>query len=172
MYVPDETDRVIEIEDAPQSSIGAPLPIVLSDEHKLLLAYILQNTPPNRDQSKIRIVTPATLGEDVALIEFRRYRSFMFGMPNDEAFHGHPLANRGLHPHGVFEIENSSWIKELEKINSAHPYHQPQRFENLKHYIFAFHDPTFECVAENFTVSLYQSSLKDVISEMQNRLGY
>jgi len=45
MYSVDERDRVIELDGVPQSSVGAPLPIVLSDEHKILLAYIVQDAP-------------------------------------------------------------------------------------------------------------------------------
>lgn len=46
--------------------------------------------------------------ESVAVIEFKFCRSFMFGSPNDEAFHGHPLHERGMRPYSVFEIQNSS----------------------------------------------------------------
>jgi hypothetical protein len=41
--------NVVDLENVPQSSVGAPLPLVLSDEHKILLAYIVQNTPPDWD---------------------------------------------------------------------------------------------------------------------------
>ena len=57
----------------------------------------------------------------------------MFGPPNDEAFSGHPLASRGLHPYGAFKIENSSWIRHLEKMNSVHPNHHPERYFKLQH---------------------------------------
>ncbi len=43
-----------------------------------------------------------------AVISFRRHRAFTFGPPNDEAFSGHPLASRGLHPYGAFEMQHSS----------------------------------------------------------------
>ena len=172
MYSIDERDRVIELESVPQSSAGAPLPIVLSDEHKILLAYIVQDTPSDWDGSYVRIIDPSTSGEPLALVEFTFYWSFMFGAPNDEAFHGHPLANRGLHPYGAFQIENSSWIRQLEKMNSVHPYHNPGRFEKLRHYIFAFHDSTFECVAEGFTVSGHEGSLESILPIMQSRLQW
>src|SRR5262245_63708733 len=68
--------------------------------------------------------------------------------PNDEAFAGHPLANRGLMPYGAFVIESSSWIRRLEQMNSAHPCHKPERFWARKHYVLTFHDSTFECVAD------------------------
>ncbi len=56
MYEVDNKDEVQEIKDVPQSSVGAPLPIVLSDEHKLLLAYLLQDTPEDWDGSLVRVV--------------------------------------------------------------------------------------------------------------------
>jgi hypothetical protein len=170
MYPVDERDRVIELEGVPQSSVGAPLPIVLSDEHKILLAYIIEDTPSDWDGSSVRVVDPSTPGEPLALVEFTAYWSFMFGAPSDEAFHGHPLAGRGLHPYGAFEIENSSWVRQLEKMNSVHPYHKSERFERLRHYIFAFHDSTFECVADGFTVSEHEGSLESILPVMQSRL--
>ena len=170
MYPVDERDKVVELGSVPQSSVGAPLPIVLSDEHKILLAYVVEDISPDWDGSSVRIVDPSTPGEPLAIIEFSSYSSFTFGAPNDEAFAGHPLANRGLHPYGAFQIENSSWIRQLEKMNSVHPYHKPGRFKRLRHYIFAFHDSTFECVAEGFTVSEHEGSLESLLPIMQSRL--
>ena len=172
MYPVDERDKVIELGSVPQSSVGAPLPIVLSDEHKILLAYIIQDTPPDWDGSYARVVEPSTPGEPLALVEFSLYSSFMFGAPNDEAFAGHPLAKRGLHPYGAFHIENSSWIRQLERMNSVHPYHKPERYRRLKHFIFAFHDSTFECVAEGFIVSEHEGSLESLLPLMQSRLQW
>src|SRR5919205_482975 len=139
MYSVDQRDKVIELKQVPQSSVGAPMPVVLSDEFKVLLVYIVQETPADVD--------PGTADEPLALVEFTGYRSYMFGGLNDEAFHGHPLATRGLYPYGAFQIENSSWIRQLEKMNSVHPSHNPGRFARLRHYVFSFHDSTFECVA-------------------------
>lgn len=169
MYQVDEKDRVVELQNIPQSSVGAPMPFILCDEHKLFLAYYLQNTPSGWDGTWVRVVTADT--EDyIALVAFDGYESFMFGAPNDEAFHGHPLAARGLEPYTVFEIKNSSWVRNLEKMNSVHPYHKTERFDKLKHFVFAFHDSTFECVAENFDISISQGSMKDVLEEMKQKL--
>ena len=172
MYPVDGRDTVVELEGVPQSSVGAPLPIVLSDEHKVLLAYIVEDTPPDWDGSYVRVVDPSTSGEPLALVEFISYWSFMFGGPNDEAFAGHPLASRGLHPYGAFQIENSSWVRVLEKMNSVHPSHIPERFGRLKHFVFAFHDSTFECVAEGFTVSEHEGSLQSLLPVMEGRLQW
>lgn len=45
MYQPDEKDSVEILDGVPQSSIGAPIPILLADEQHVVLAYYLENTP-------------------------------------------------------------------------------------------------------------------------------
>jgi len=172
MYSVDGRERVLEIDSVPQSSVGAPMPLILSNEYTVLLAYIVQATPSDWDGTSVRVIDPRTSGEPLALVEFASYCSFMFGPPNDEAFKGHPLASRGLHPYAAFLIENSSWIRQLERMNSVHPYHRPEHFERLKHYVFAFHDSTFECVAEGFTISEHEGSLESLPSIMQSRLQW
>lgn len=170
MYEIDEKDRVIELKNVPQSSVGAPLPVVLSDEYKILLAYLLQDTPENWDGTTVKVIDFETEDEPIAIVQFNCYQSFMFGAPNDEAFHGHPLESRGLRPYGVFEIENSSWLRKLERMNSVHEYHKPEHFEKYKHFVFAFHDSTFECVAESFEISIHEGSLESILPEMQKKL--
>lgn len=172
MYSVDERDKVIELENVPQSSAGAPLPFVMSDEHMLLLAYIIQGKPYKFDGRVLSDADLAMFVDHIALIEFGRYRSYMFGSPNDEAFNGHPLASRGLHPYGAFQIEDSSWIRQLERMNSVHRYHKPEWFERLKHFVFAFHDSTFECVADGFKVSEHEGTLESVLPIMQSRLQW
>jgi hypothetical protein len=90
----------------------------------------------------------------------------MFGPPNDEAFSGHPLASRGLSPWIVQEVVCSSWIRGLERMNSVHPYHRREAFSAFRHFVFAFHDSTFECVAEDFSVSLMRGWVHDAVSRM------
>ena len=157
MYSVDNRDKVIRLQDVPQSDAGAPLPIVLSDEFRILLAYIVRDTPPDFSH--------------YALIQFAFYSSYMFGGPNDEAFEGHPLASRGLTPYGAFQIENSSWIRQLERMNSVHPLHDPKWYDRYKHYVFTFHDSTFECVAHGFTVFEHHGSFNDLLAIMRDRLA-
>ena len=71
MYSVDAQDHVIELGDVPQSDIGAPLPVVLSDEHVTLLAYVVQGEPFPDDG---RVLTDADLDmfvEEMALVEFQ-----------------------------------------------------------------------------------------------------
>jgi hypothetical protein len=107
MYEVDDEDEVVVLETAPQSSIGAPNPIVLAGEHDVFLAYLLDD-PDDGDGTSVRIVGVDTDGELVAVVRFRHCSAHMFGPPNDETFSGHPLADRGLSPYGVFEIKQSS----------------------------------------------------------------
>ena len=170
IYAVDEKDHVVPIKDIPQSSVGAPIPIVLSDEFVTVVAFYLQNTPDDWDGTSVRIVSKETEGVLLALVRFSLCYASIFGPPNDEAFTGHPLANRGLEPYGAFVIENSSWIRRLEQMNSVHPYHKPERFWARKHYVLSFHDSTFECVADDYTVELHESSLKKILPRMMELL--
>jgi len=171
MYRVDERDRVVELSDVPQSSVGAPLPLVLADEHSVVLAYYLQETPPEWDGNSARMVDPVDSDEPIAIVRFARCTAHMFGPPNDEAFSGHPLAERGLTPYAVFEVTDSSWIRALEKMNSVHPRHSPKRFlDGKRHLVFAFHDSTFECVCTGFQFQLARGSLRSVIPKMVEML--
>jgi hypothetical protein len=142
------------------------------DELRLVLAYYIEDAPENWDGSTIRMVTPTDADQSVAIIRFRFCYAHMFGPPNDEAFSGHPLASRGLHPYGAFEVKDSSWIRRLEKMNSVHRRHRPEVFWNKRHLIFAFHDTTFECVCDGFEVSVTQGSLESVVTEMVKLLEW
>jgi hypothetical protein len=166
MYSVDEKDRVIPIENFPQSSVGAPIPVVLSDEHVTVVGFYLHNTPENWDGTSIRLVGKESEGEPIALVRFAPCYATMFGPPNDEAFHGHPLYERGLTPYGAFLIENSSWIRRLERMNSVHPHHRPERFWARKHYVLSFHDSTFECVADGYTIEANDSSISEILPRM------
>lgn len=127
----------------------------------------LEDTPEGWDGTSVRIVGTDSKGEPVAVVNFKLCRAHMFGPPNDEALSSHPLAKRGLRPYGVFEIRNSSWVRKLEKMNAVHPNHDKLKFfESRKHFIFLFHDTTFECVAASFTVDVFSGSVKSMIPHM------
>jgi len=167
MYQVDDRDKAVELKDVPQSSIGAPCPLMLGAEGTLVLAYYIESRDEGWDGTTIRMVGPNSDGEPVALVRFHRCHASMFGPPNDEAFAGHPLSGRGLKPYSANVIEHSSWVRSLERMNSVHPYHRPEAFESYKHFIFAFHDSTFECIAYGYKVYLKQGSLWSLLPEMQ-----
>ena len=147
MYEVDERDIVKEITDVPQSATGAPLPTVIATEDRLDLFYLVQVADPDTDGPKVKSVGPGAEKDQIAHIGFDHAYAHMFGPPNDEAFEGHPLASRGLSPYSAWEVLHSSWIRGLDRMNSVHRRHDSSLFSDLRHFIFAFHDSTFECVA-------------------------
>lgn len=172
VYEVDSLDTVVELRNAPLPDIGAPLPMLLCDEHQVLLAYLVSEPDPRWDGSYATVVSPESEGMAVACVQFKRPSAHMFGPPNDEAFSGHPLAARGLRPYRVFEVQNSSWIRKLERMNSVHHRHDRARFlEGLRHFVFAFHDSTFECVADWFEVEVIRGSMHSALNHMVGLLS-
>ena len=96
MYEVDHLDKVIELKDVPQSSVGAPIPIVLAGEHDVLITYYLQDTPNDWDGTSVKIVDSETEDESVAIVKFIQSYAHMFGAPNEEAFSGHPLSETSV----------------------------------------------------------------------------
>lgn len=72
-----------------------------------------------------------------------------FGYPNDSALGGHRLYKKGLGFYGVFEVIESEWIAEVRKGNQV-CFPDYKSFEGGRHFIFTFHDSTFECIALDF----------------------
>jgi hypothetical protein len=160
MYIVDKKDKVISLENIPQSSVGAPCPVVLSDEHTTVVAYYTEEADIDYDSEL----------EPMAMITFRFCYSTIFGPPNDEAFDGHPLSSRGLKPYSSFFINDSSWLRTLIKMNEVHPNHNLKRFKEYKHFILTFHDSTFECIAKELEVEIVTDTFSNVIGLMQKKL--
>src|SRR5918995_788660 len=106
MYAVDSEDQVEPLGGIPQCSAGAPDPVVMADEGSVVVAYYAAGKPIDWDTAR-----PEDLGdEQVVVLRFEGVHSMMFGSPNDEALHGHPLADRGLDPYAAHRVVNSSWI--------------------------------------------------------------
>lgn len=172
MYEVDEQDSVTALAGVPQASIGAPNPLVLSDEQRVVVAYYLEATPPDWDGKTARVLGPTEASEPLAMVRFSGVVAQMLGPPNDEAFSGHPLAARGLGPYRAWEVERSSWIRRLEKMNSVHPSHRQEAFMALRHIVLAFHDTTFECVCRRFDVRIGNGSIGAAVPEMVKLLEW
>lgn len=160
----DNCDEVCKLFDMPWPSVGAPCPQLFIEDGRLLLAYYVETS--SSDGSGFvttKMVTPHTVDEQCVLVEFIRHSVSVFGPPNDEAFAGHPLAKKGLHPYGVFEIRNSSWIRKLERMNAVHPRHSAELYSMLRHFVFTFHDSTFECIAHDFRFKKSIGSVRSVL---------
>ena len=150
---------------------GAPCPQLFVNDLRALLAFCLRTHDPNRDGSYVNLRKPASETEEsLALVGFEHCMSARFGSPNDEVFEGHPLDGKGLEAYSAQEVKNSRWIRELESINSVHRMYKAEHWQDLNHYVFWFHDSTFECVATSFSVETYQESIPEMLVRMSNRL--
>ncbi len=157
------SEAVVELKDFPQSSVGAPCPAIVATERALCVIFYAEPLEPGWDGKTTRMVDPESADEPVVLVRFERPSAHLFGPPSDEIFSGHRLSSKGLEPYGAFEVLNSDWIRQLEEMNSVHPYHDKARYvEGKRHFILTFHDSTFECVARGFEVEFPSGSLKQV----------
>lgn len=141
MYSIDDADQVVRVSEMPKMDVGAPQPTVFANDSTVIIAYFTPNAK-TRDQ------------DGHAFVTFSHWLAYMFGPPNDEAFEGHPLATRGLEPYRAYQVENSSWLRQLERMNEVHPNHKPELFQNYTHYILTFKERTFECIARSFSASV------------------
>ena len=148
---------------------GAPLPHLLVNDHRALLIFLVKTIDPNWDGTYVTVKDPGSDQlESLALVEFRHCLSARLGGPNDEVLHGHPL--KGLEPYTAQLVRNSRWLAELERINSVHEQYRPADWQKYNHYVFWFHDSTFECIAESFALGLHRCSIPDLLTIACRRL--
>lgn len=149
---------------------GAPMPHVLQNDGKTFLAFYVNVVDPAWDGSLSVAREPAKESAKLALVSFKRCIAAKLGAPNDEAMGGHPLFGKGLKFYTAQFVENSPWIAELQKINMSHPHYRPESWTAFKHYVFWFHDSTFECIAKSFAVETFSGTLSDLLADVCKRL--
>lgn len=150
---------------------GAPLPQLMVNDYRALLGFLMSEPDPKWDGTYVKVKDPAGFQpEPIALVEFEGCVSAKLGAPNDEVFKGHPLNGKGGEAYAAQRVVNSKWLKEIEAINSVHRMYQPESWRDLHHYIFWFHDSTFECVARSYKVETYRFNMKKLLGMMVERL--
>jgi len=138
---------------------NAPMPKIISNDNSLyLIFYLPEEINGEISQLKVR---NSILDKGITVVKFEGSLSYKFGSPNDETLIGHPLYKEGLEACGGFYVNDSSWILELEKINSVHPYHNSEMYKGLKHYILSFKDNTFECIAREYLIKKNDKDMFD-----------
>jgi hypothetical protein len=152
-------------------SAGAPEPQLLANGHGAYLLFSLADRDPDPDATRVRIVDPAVdESEPLGVVAFHGVREVKLGGPNDEAIEGHRLHGKGLHVYAAHQVVNSRWIAEAERVNSVHSNHRAGWHDRLNHYVFCFHDETFECIAQGFTTERYLASPRMALSDLIARL--
>lgn len=164
-------EHAVPLEFPVQWDTGAPLPQLLVNDHRAFLIFLVKIVDSNWDGTYVTIKNPGNQQrESLALVEFSRCISAKLGSPNEEVFHGHPLAGKGLEGCTAQLVQNSRWLAELQKINSVHACYRPDAWQQRNHYVFWFHDTTFECIAESYAVELHDRSMPDLLVEACRRL--
>lgn len=164
-------EHAVPVDIQVQWDVGAPLPQLLVNDLRCFLIFRIKRHDPEWDGSYVTVVDPSSgEAEPLALVEFSRCSSAKLGGPNEEVLHGHPLAGKGLDPYSAQVVRHSRWLAELKGTNSVHPQFRADRWENHKHFVFWFHDKTFECVAEKFEIEVHQCSMPALLAEAAKRL--
>jgi hypothetical protein len=161
MYEVGAEDRVEPAEDLPPPEPGAPLPVVLADDNGAVVLLFYAS----------RQGREASPSQEIAVVRFVRCMVHLLGPPNDEAFAGHPLAARGLAPHGVFRVRDSSWVKALERMHRVHPSHRAEAYRDLTHYVITFHDSVFECLAKGASATVRVQTRSAAVEEVARDIG-
>jgi hypothetical protein len=164
-------EYAVPLEGLPPADDGAPLPHMMAAGGRVILAYYVSEPGPQRDGTYVGVIDPADGSvTSLAVVEFSGYLAVRTGMPNDEALHGHPLYGRGLEFYSMHLVVNSSWIAEMERINSVHRRHRGGWHQRLKHYLFTFHDEVFECVAESHHARREHTSMRALLERLATEL--
>jgi len=154
-----------------QWDTGAPLPHLLRNDYRTFLTFFIRKYDPQWDGSYVTVRDPSDPSPcSIAVVEFIRCISAKLGSPNDEVHVGHPWDGRGLDAYTAQEVINSRWLSEIEAINRIHDCYDPALWKKLHHYVFWFHDTTFECLAESFHITQHSSNLRDVLVEVCEQL--
>lgn len=136
--------------------VGAPLPELVATDYRTVLSFCVAERTPGREARDLEAIAWSTRDEPLlAEVEFERCVSARIGTPNDEVHEGHPLYGKGLEAYTAQRVVHSKWLAEAEAINRVHACYDPQFWRELSHYVFWFHDSTFECLARSWKIDVY-----------------
>jgi hypothetical protein len=156
------TEAIIEVDIGVTPEAAVSGAVLLQSE---VSAYLLFNAMRNTSK-------PSPSGgyykEDagIAAVQLVLCSITKFGYPNDEAWSQIPRTrNLG---YGVFEVQNSAWKAELLRLNK---YAFPDTKEsNRRHFLFLFHDSSFECIAQELKVQVMPRPFHEVFSGVASRV--
>lgn len=149
---------------------GAPLPQLLRNEHRTLLAFLLSEPDPDWDGTYVTVQDPGSpTAVPIGLVEFDFCLSAKLGTSSDEGLERHPLQGKGLEPYRAQRVVNSRWLQQIEALSPGTTQAR-YSWQQLHHYVFWFHDSTFECIARSFQVETHRLSMRALLNMMVERL--
>jgi len=118
------------------------------------------------------LISYLTQDDKLAVIEVHLCHQLVYGHPNDESLHGHPLFQSGLEYYSVHRVSNSKLIAQLEARNASHPRHNREEFLSGKeHYIITFQDATLEFVATSNAYFPLKVHVFENVAQAETALG-
>lgn len=156
-----ETITELDLGCRPEAAVSGA--VVVQTEHSTFLTFNAMR-PTDRMSPH---GGPYMKGAGVALVEFEMCAITKFGYPNDEAWSGIPRT-RGL-SYGIFEVHNSEWIRQLTALN-RHSFPNTPDDVRSRHFLFLFHDSSFECIAAGMKLELVEGPYSNVFARITERV--
>lgn len=151
---------VLDLGYVPEAAISGA--VLVQTESSCFLTFNAMRVEAGRNQSRAGF----------ALVEFPGCLCTRFGYPNDEAFPGHPLFAKvqALYPPwtGIYQVLNSSWIRQVEQQNRK--IFPNSSLWSVRHFIFGFHDSTFECIADDLVSQVIDEPFSAVLARISKRV--
>lgn len=137
----------------PISKQRAPQPMILCGQHHLHLAYLTDLPPPEGPGPTGRI-SEDTPGAVCCVLHFHDVEEHRFsnGGGNDGDYTARRL--RGLQPYALHMVQDSRW-----------------RAPWKLHFLFVFHDTSFECLAGSYSFETSVSSVSDAVRNARKRVA-
>jgi hypothetical protein len=141
------------------------MPHVFANEGLVFLIFLVAHSPMTPTE-------PVSL--TYAVVEFLRPVSHRSGSPAEDEQFRHYLCGKGQEIYRAQTVENSPWLREMIdmwKVNSEHDTSNQEYYrQHIKHYIFWFHDSTFECLARDYEIHTYHDAINAVVEKIIKRL--
>ncbi len=141
----------------PEAAVSEPV-LLQTDSAAILTFSAVRPTPEGRREDA-----------GYAIVELDLCSLTKFGYPNDEALSGHPLYEKGLGEYGVYEVYHSSWVR-LARDQNRIAFPDTPAYSTERHFIFTFHDSTFECIARGIRASLSDQPYAEIFENITKRV--
>lgn len=175
--MPDE--RVVELDLGVSPEAGVSGAVLLQSEESAVLLF--NAIAPSRTR-RLGDLGPRYEPAGSAAVTFEGLEECRFGGPNDEGRPEHPLYDKGMRdlPYAICEVLSSRWAAERATRNEAtarriwgerfQKTYASRSFE-LRHFVFLFHDSTFECLASKIEVAVSPQPVNELVVEHAKRLA-
>lgn len=157
------TDAIVELDlgITPEAAVSGA--VLLQTEDKTVLTFnAMRSTGKKSPHGGMYRESCGT-----AVVEFQRCLLTRFGHPNDEARWG--LPKYASCAYGIYEVKNSSWIKEVVVAN-RHSFPATSDDYVRRHFLFTFHDSTFECLADDLSIRVVERPYREVFAGLASRV--